>query len=38
MLDLLNLILFIMMIIGIVSACRGTKVELPVIGQIKLVK
>lgn len=37
-LDLLNLILFIMMIIGIVSACRGTKVELPVIGQIRLVK
>ena len=37
-LDLLNLILFIMMIIGIVSACRGTKVELPMIGQIRLVK
>nr|WP_296266020.1 zinc-ribbon domain-containing protein [uncultured Merdimonas sp.] len=37
-LDLLNLILFVMMIVGIVSACRGTRTELPVIGQIKLVK
>lgn len=37
-LDFLSLILFIMMIVGIVSACRGTRTELPVVGQIRLIR
>lgn len=36
--DVLGLILFIMMIVGIVTACKGEKRELPVIGKIKILK
>lgn len=37
-LDILSLILFVFMIMGIVYACRGERRELPVIGQIHLLK
>ncbi len=37
-LDILSFACFILMIVGIVSACKGEKKEFPVIGRIKLVK
>lgn len=37
-LDILSLILFVFMIMGIVYACRGERRKLPVIGQIHLLK
>lgn len=36
--DLLRLVWFIFMIVGIVYACRGEKRELPVIGQLHILK
>lgn len=36
--DILDLACFILMIVGIVSACKGEKKEMPVIGQIKIWK
>ena len=36
--DIVGLVLFIMMIVGIVAACKGERRELPVIGKIKILK
>lgn len=37
-LDVLNLVFFILAIMGIISACRGERKELPIIGKIKFFK
>lgn len=36
--DIIGLVLFIMMIVGIVAACKGERRELPVIGKIRILK
>ena len=36
--DICSLVLFVFMIVGIVYACKGERKELPVIGQIKILK
>lgn len=38
MFDICSLVLFVFMIVGIVYACKGERKELPVIGQIKILK